>query len=58
MLLREMGERLMVHPAAVTNATTRLEQRGLARRQMSLTTGASSTGCRAWERTNQRSGRS
>ena len=31
----KMGERLMVHPAAVTKAIGRLEQRGLARRQMS-----------------------
>jgi len=31
----KMGARLMVHPAAVTNAVSRLEQRGLARRQMS-----------------------
>jgi DNA-binding MarR family transcriptional regulator len=31
----KLGERLMVHPAAVTNAVSRLEQRGLARRQMS-----------------------
>jgi DNA-binding MarR family transcriptional regulator len=31
----KLGERLMVHPAAVTNAVGRLEQRGLARRQMS-----------------------
>jgi DNA-binding MarR family transcriptional regulator len=31
----KMGERLMVHPAAVTNAISRLEQRGLVRRQMS-----------------------
>lgn len=31
----KMGERLMVHPAAVTNAIARLEQRGLADRQMS-----------------------
>src|SRR5260370_21879855 len=30
----KLGERLMVHPAAVTNAVGRLEQRGLARRQM------------------------
>jgi DNA-binding MarR family transcriptional regulator len=29
------GVRLMVHPAAVTNAIARLEQRGLVRRQMS-----------------------
>jgi DNA-binding MarR family transcriptional regulator len=31
----KMGERLMVHPAAVTNAISKLEQRGLVRRQMS-----------------------
>jgi DNA-binding MarR family transcriptional regulator len=31
----KMGERLMVHPAAVTNAISRLEQRGLVQRQMS-----------------------
>jgi DNA-binding MarR family transcriptional regulator len=31
----KMGERLMVHPAAVTNAISRLEQRGLVRREMS-----------------------
>lgn len=31
----KMGTRLMVHPAAVTNAVTKLEQRGLVRRQMS-----------------------
>jgi DNA-binding MarR family transcriptional regulator len=31
----KLGERLMVHPAAVTNAVGRLEQRGLVRRQMS-----------------------
>ena len=31
----KVGERLMVHPAAATNAVSRLEQRGLARRQMS-----------------------
>jgi DNA-binding MarR family transcriptional regulator len=31
----KLGERLMVHPAAVTNAVGRLEQRGLARRQPS-----------------------
>jgi DNA-binding MarR family transcriptional regulator len=31
----KVGERLMVHPAAVTNAVSRLEQRGLVRRQMS-----------------------
>ena len=31
----KMGVRLMVHPAAVTNAIARLEQRGLVRRQMS-----------------------
>src|SRR5260370_9680113 len=30
----KLGERLIVHPAAVTNAVGRLEQRGLARRQM------------------------
>jgi DNA-binding MarR family transcriptional regulator len=31
----KMGRRLMVHPAAVTNAVGKLEQRGLVRRQMS-----------------------
>lgn len=31
----KMGVRLMVHPAAVTNAIARLEQRGLVERQMS-----------------------
>ena len=31
----KMGERLMVHPAAVTNAISRLEQRGLVQRHMS-----------------------
>ncbi len=31
----KLGERLMVHPAAVTNAITRLEQRGLVQRNMS-----------------------
>jgi DNA-binding MarR family transcriptional regulator len=31
----KMGTRLMVHPAAVTNAIARLEQRGLVQRQMS-----------------------
>jgi DNA-binding MarR family transcriptional regulator len=31
----KMGERLMVHPAAVTNAIGKLEQRGLVQRQMS-----------------------
>jgi DNA-binding MarR family transcriptional regulator len=31
----KMGVRLMVHPAAVTNAVTKLEQRGLVRRRMS-----------------------
>lgn len=31
----KMGIRLMVHPAAVTNAVTKLEQRGLVTRQMS-----------------------
>ncbi len=31
----KMGERLMVHPAAVTNAISKLEQRGLVTRQMS-----------------------
>jgi DNA-binding MarR family transcriptional regulator len=31
----KMGVRLMVHPAAVTNAVSKLEQRGLVRRQMS-----------------------
>jgi DNA-binding MarR family transcriptional regulator len=31
----KMGVRLMVHPAAVTNAVSKLEQRGFARRQMS-----------------------
>ena len=31
----KLGERLMVHPAAVTNAIGKLEQRGLVRRSMS-----------------------
>lgn len=31
----KMGKRLMVHPAAVTNAVSKLEQRDLVRRQMS-----------------------
>jgi len=31
----KMGARLMVHPAAVTNAVSKLEQRGLVSRQMS-----------------------
>ncbi len=31
----KMGVRLMVHPAAVTNAISRLEQRGLVQRHMS-----------------------
>jgi DNA-binding MarR family transcriptional regulator len=31
----KVGVRLMVHPAAVTNAVGKLEQRGLVRRQMS-----------------------
>ena len=31
----KMGERLMVHPAAVTNAIGKLEQRGLVQRNMS-----------------------
>jgi len=31
----KMGERLMVHPAAVTNAIGKLEQRGLVKRSMS-----------------------
>ena len=31
----KLGVRLMVHPAAVTNAIGRLEQRGLVQRQMS-----------------------
>jgi DNA-binding MarR family transcriptional regulator len=31
----KMGIRLMVHPAAVTNAISKLEQRGLVRRNMS-----------------------
>jgi DNA-binding MarR family transcriptional regulator len=31
----KLGARLMVHPAAVTNAVSRLEQRDLVRRQMS-----------------------
>jgi DNA-binding MarR family transcriptional regulator len=31
----KMGERLMVHPAAVTNAIGKLEQRGLVQRSMS-----------------------
>src|ERR1700760_64567 len=30
-----MGERLMVHPASVTNAISRLEQRGLVERRLS-----------------------
>src|SRR5215475_14037460 len=29
----KMGKRLMVHPASVTNAITKLEQRGLVRRR-------------------------
>src|SRR6201995_758697 len=31
----KMGERLMVHPASVTNAISRLEQRGLVERRLS-----------------------
>ncbi|HEY0717126.1 MAG TPA: MarR family transcriptional regulator [Streptosporangiaceae bacterium] len=31
----KMGERLMVHPASVTNAITRLEQRALVERRLS-----------------------
>ncbi|HEY0934224.1 MAG TPA: MarR family transcriptional regulator [Trebonia sp.] len=31
----KLGARLMVHPAAVTNAVSKLEQRGLVRRSMS-----------------------
>jgi len=31
----KLGVRLMVHPAAVTNAIGKLEQRGLGRRRMS-----------------------
>ena len=31
----KLGARLMVHPAAVTNAVGKLEQRGLVRRSMS-----------------------
>jgi DNA-binding MarR family transcriptional regulator len=31
----KMGVRLMVHPAAVTNAVSKLEQRGFVRRRMS-----------------------
>ncbi len=31
----KLGERLMVHPASVTNAITKLEQRGLAERHLS-----------------------
>jgi DNA-binding MarR family transcriptional regulator len=31
----KMGERLMVHPASVTNVISRLEQRGLAERRLS-----------------------
>jgi DNA-binding MarR family transcriptional regulator len=31
----KMGERLMVHPASVTNAVRKLEQRGLVRRNLS-----------------------
>jgi len=31
----KMGARLMVHPASVTNAITRLEQRGLVKRRLS-----------------------
>jgi DNA-binding MarR family transcriptional regulator len=31
----KLGERLMVHPAAVTNAVSKLEQRGFVRRHMS-----------------------
>jgi DNA-binding MarR family transcriptional regulator len=35
MPMGKMGTRLMVHPAAVTNAISKLEQRGLVRRSMS-----------------------
>lgn len=37
MPMGKMGARLMVHPAAVTNAIGKLEQRGLVRRSMSPT---------------------
>src|SRR5260370_32906182 len=33
--MANLGERLMVPPAAITNAVSRLEQRDLVRRQMS-----------------------
>ncbi|HEY6494158.1 MAG TPA: MarR family transcriptional regulator [Trebonia sp.] len=35
MPMGKMGNRLMVHPAAVTNAISKLEQRGLVQRSMS-----------------------
>ncbi len=35
MPMGKMGERLMVHPASVTNAIRRLEQRGFVQRHMS-----------------------
>ena len=35
MPMGKMGTRLMVHPAAVTNAISKLEQRGLVQRSMS-----------------------
>src|SRR6201986_5571601 len=35
MPMGKMGARLMVHPAAVTNAISKLEQRGLVQRSMS-----------------------
>ena len=35
MPMGKMGERLMVHPASVTNAIRRLEQRGLVERHIS-----------------------
>lgn len=35
MPMGKLGNRLMVHPAAVTNAIGKLEQRGLVRRSMS-----------------------
>lgn len=38
----KLGARLMVHPAAVTNAIGKLEQRNLVQRSMSPETGASS----------------
>jgi MarR family len=39
----KLGARLMVHPAAVTNAIGKLEQRALVRRSMSPRIGASSS---------------